>query len=116
MLWRNTSVVPRCSEAVDSRSAQGYCHNMEQRSAIVMAAYTASKSQTQGRPGWSINFRHPLRRDARNKPGLKVRRGLGTTDTSEADELVGQMNQLLGDERWWSIARRAEALAQFHPN
>lgn len=78
-----------------------------------MATYTSSKSQTQGRPGWSINFRHPLRRDARNKPGLKVRRGLGTTDIGEAENLVAQMNQLLGDERWWSITRRAEAAAQF---
>jgi hypothetical protein len=78
-----------------------------------MSNYTASKSQTQGRPGWSINFRHPLRRDSRNKAGLKVRRGLGTTSADEADELVRQMNALLGDDRWWSITRRVEALAQF---
>lgn len=78
-----------------------------------MAIYTASKSQTQGRPGWSINFRHPLRRDSRNKLGLKVRRGLGTTSADEADDLVRQMNALLGDERWWSVTRRTEALAEF---
>lgn len=78
-----------------------------------MVTYTAAKSQTQGRPGWSINFRHPLRRDARNKPGLKVRRGLGTTDANEADTLVDQMNLLLADEKWWSLARRAEAAVQF---
>lgn len=78
-----------------------------------MTTYTASKSQTQGRPGWSINFRHPLRRDSRNKPGLKVRRGLGTTSADEADDLVRQMNALLGDDRWWSITRRTEALADF---
>ena len=78
-----------------------------------MTAYTASKSQTQNRPGWSINFRHPLRRDARNKPGLKVRRGLGTTSSEEADLLVVQMNRLLGDDRWWSITRRTEALSEF---
>ena len=78
-----------------------------------MTTYTASKSQTQGRPGWSINFRHPLRRDSRNKPGLKVRRGLGTTSADEADDLVRQMNALLGDDRWWSITRRTEALAEF---
>ncbi|WP_375289778.1 hypothetical protein [Qipengyuania sp.] len=78
-----------------------------------MTIYTASKSQAQGRPGWSINFRHPLRRDSRNKPGLKVRRGLGTTSADEAEHLVRQMNALLGDDRWWSITRRAEALAEF---
>jgi energy-coupling factor transporter ATP-binding protein EcfA2 len=78
-----------------------------------MPIYTAAKSQSQGRPGWSINFRHPLRRDARNKPGLKVRRGLGTTDAAEAEKLVGQMNTLLADERWWGLARRVEAAVQF---
>jgi hypothetical protein len=78
-----------------------------------MTTYTASKSQTQGRPGWSINFRHPLRRDSRNKPGLKVRRGLGTTSADEADDLVRQMNALLSDDRWWSITRRVEALVEF---
>lgn len=79
----------------------------------VMVAYTASKSQTQGRPGWSINFRHPLRRDSRNRLGLKVRRGLGTTSAEEADNLVTQMNQLLSDDTWWSINRRVEALSRF---
>lgn len=78
-----------------------------------MTIYTASKSQTQGRPGWSINFRHPLRRDVRNKPGLKVRRGLGTTDSEEADSLVSQMNELLSDDRWWSLIRRSEAASKF---
>lgn len=78
-----------------------------------MANYTASKSQTQGRPGWSINFRHPLRRDSRNKPGLKVRRGLGTTSAEEADALVVQMNELLADDKWWSLIRRAEAATRF---
>ncbi len=80
---------------------------------MAVSGYTSSKSQTQGRPGWSINFRHPLRRDARNKPGLKVRRGLGTTDPTEADNLVSQMNALLADDRWWSLTRRAEAATQF---
>jgi energy-coupling factor transporter ATP-binding protein EcfA2 len=78
-----------------------------------MVSYTASKSQTQNRPGWSINFRHPLRRDARNKLGLKVRRGLGTADAAEAEKLVSEMNALLGDEKWWSITRKAEALQKF---
>jgi energy-coupling factor transporter ATP-binding protein EcfA2 len=78
-----------------------------------MVAYTASKSQTQNRPGWSINFRHPLRKDGRNKSGLKVRRGLGTTDPNEADLLVAEMNRLLGDERWWSITRKADASQEF---
>lgn len=78
-----------------------------------MTAYTASKSSTPGRPGWSISFRHPLRNDSRGKPGLKMRRGLNTTDPSRADELVAQMNELLGDPSWWSAARRREAEGKF---
>lgn len=78
-----------------------------------MPNYTASKSSTPGRPGWSISFRHPLRNDSRGKPGLKMRRGLNTTDSSRADELVAQMNELLGDPSWWNAARRREAEAKF---
>ena len=64
-----------------------------------------------GRPGWSVIFSHPLRRDARGKLGLKIRRGLDTTDEDRADKLVEQLNQLLSDRRWWSADRRADALA-----
>lgn len=70
--------------------------------------YTATKTRS-GRPGWSVIFRHPLRRDARGKPGLKVRRGLNTSDDREADELVGQIKKLLADRSWWSADRRADA-------
>ncbi len=75
-------------------------------------AYTASKTRS-NRPGWSVTFTHPLRRDARGKFGLKVRRGLGTTDPAEADRLVGQINQLLADRSWWDLGRRDEAQHQF---
>lgn len=75
-------------------------------------AYTASKTRS-NRPGWSVTFTHPLRRDARGKFGLKVRRGLGTTDPAEADRLVGQVNQLLADRSWWDLGRRDEAQQQF---
>lgn len=76
-------------------------------------AYTASKSPTQGRPGFSISFRHPCRLDSKGKPGLKMRRGLGTADPKEADALVAQMNELLADESWWNGAKYPEALRQF---
>jgi hypothetical protein len=75
--------------------------------------YTASKSRTQGRPGFSISFRHPLRNDSKNRPGLKVRRGLNTTDESEADRLVAQMNELLADQSWWNVTRCQEAEGTF---
>ena len=74
--------------------------------------HKASKTQS-NRPGWSITFNHPRRSDARGKPGLKVRRGLRTTDDAEADRMVEQLNEILADPAWWSIDRRAEAARQF---
>ena len=60
--------------------------------------YSASLSQTQGRSGFSIIFRHPARRDhASGKPGVRVRRGLGTRDEAEAERLRDELNVILGD-------------------
>lgn len=75
--------------------------------------YTASKSRTQGRPGWTVSFRHPLRNDTKGRPGLKMRRGLNTTDANEADRLVAEMNTILSDTSWWSVTKRAEAERTF---
>jgi GTPase SAR1 family protein len=77
------------------------------------SSYRASKFQTQGRPGWTIVFRHPLRNDAKGKPGLKIRRGLGTDDAVEADQLIEEMNRLLSDEGWWNAGKRGEAEFKF---
>ena len=74
--------------------------------------HRASKTRS-NRPGWSVTFSHPRRSDAHGKFGLKVRRGLGTTDDAEADRLVAQINVLLNDDTWWSIDRRAEAEQRF---
>jgi ABC-type dipeptide/oligopeptide/nickel transport system ATPase subunit len=41
--------------------------------------------------------------------GLRVRRGLGTSDEVEAQRLVDQLNEVLGDEQWWKPAMRATA-------
>lgn len=71
--------------------------------------YVASKSQTQGRPGYSVTFRHPLRKDSQGKPGLKIRRGLSTSDPAAADALIIEMNTLLSDPSWWNAIKRTEA-------
>ena len=75
--------------------------------------YTATKTRSNNRPGWSVTFSHPRRSDARGKFGLKVRRGLGTTDDAKADLLVEQLNTLLANESWWSLDRRIEAERHF---
>lgn len=76
--------------------------------------YTASKSRTQGRDGWSVIFRHPVRVDpATGKAGRRVRRGLGTADDAEADRLVVQLNEILSAEELWEPSARAKAAGRF---
>lgn len=77
-------------------------------------SFTAGKTRA-NRPGWSVTFRHPLRSDSRGKPGLKIRKGLGTSDDSTADTMVEQLNTLLADQSWWSVDRKNDAESQFDP-
>ena len=80
------------------------------------ARYSASLSQTQGRSGFSIIFRHPARRDdASGKSGVRVRRGLGTRDEAEAERLRSELNVLLGDPEYHNAAARPEAERRFDP-
>jgi hypothetical protein len=71
--------------------------------------YTARKILPAGRNGWVIEFRHPLVKDDRGKPGRKIRRGLGTNISEKANELVQQMNVLLSSEEYWSSAGKLNA-------
>jgi hypothetical protein len=77
--------------------------------------YTASKLASKDGSAWVLSFRHPLRLDPRGKQGLKIRRGLGETDSAKAQMIVDEMNELLGDPDWHSPARRAEAEKRFSP-
>jgi signal recognition particle receptor subunit beta len=47
------------------------------------------------------------------KPGLRVRRGLGTADEHEANTLVEQLNQILTDQTLWTLAARLSAEQRF---
>lgn len=77
--------------------------------------FLATLSRSQGRNAWAVIFRHPVRIDPNTgKPGLRVRQGLGTSDDSQAAELKDHLNQLLGDEAFWSLPARAEAEKRFH--
>src|SRR5689334_11881369 len=75
--------------------------------------YIASKSQTQGRAGWAVIFRHPVRLDGAGKPGRRARRGLGHPDPGEADRLVAQLNEVLRTRELWDPAARSVAAARF---
>ncbi len=83
---------------------------------MVNPRYSASLSRTQGRSGFSIIFRHPARQDEANgKPGVRVRRGLGTRDEAEAERLRNELNVLLGGPEYHDPAARAEAERRFDP-
>lgn len=71
-----------------------------------MVKFKASKAKGTGRESWSIVFRHPLRKDASGKMGLRIRRGLGTTDEYEAERLTEQMNEILSDSSLWDLSAR----------
>ena len=76
--------------------------------------YKATLSQSQGREGWSVIFRHPVLLDrATGKPGRRVRRGLGTRNEAEARGLILQLNMLLADRIFWSAGARTSALNRF---
>lgn len=76
--------------------------------------YTASISQS-GRQGWAVIFRHPARLDEENRPGRRVRRGLGTRDLVEAEKLKGQVNELLADRAYWQPSAEPAAALRFDP-
>lgn len=78
-----------------------------------MKYYTATKSRNQGREGWSVIFRHPARLDAGTNKPRRVRRGLSTTDETEATNLVEQLNELLRTEELWESTSRAVATGRF---
>lgn len=78
--------------------------------------FRASLSQSQGREGWSVIFRHPLKTDkATGKPGRRVRKGLDTRERLDAEEVVRQLNALLGNEDYWSLSAKPTASARFDP-
>jgi len=79
-----------------------------------MKFYTASRSRNQGREAWSVIFRHPARLDlATGRTGRRVRRGLGTSDETEATMLVDQLNELLSTPELWEATARATAVGRF---
>ncbi len=77
--------------------------------------YKAALSRSQGRGGWCVLFKHPLRSTRDGKPGLRVRRGLGTDDQSEAQSLVDQLNEILNDQKMWNPTEKKRAEQRFHP-
>lgn len=68
---------------------------------------------SKGRAGWCVIFRHPVARTPDGKQKLRVRRGLGTRDDAEAKELVNQLNSILSEPSYWSLAAKSQAEASY---
>ena len=78
--------------------------------------HKAALSQSQGREGWSVIFRHPVLLDrTTGKPGRRVRRGLGTKDQKAGGRLVAELNELLADKEFWEPSSIPRAMARFNP-
>src|SRR5436309_2563936 len=81
---------------------------------MVERSHRATLSQSQGREGWSVIFRHPVLPDrATGKAGRRIRRGLGTRDKDEATDLIGTLNEILADRNYWDPSSRSSAEARF---
>lgn len=80
-----------------------------------MRYYTASRTRDAGRERYSVIFRHPVRLDTVGRPGRRVKRGLGTTDTPEADRLIAELDILLSSKEYWTYAARGTAEGRFDP-
>ena len=74
--------------------------------------YKATLSGEQGRSGWCVIFRHPVRKNA-DGTAVRIRRGLGTREREEAEKLVGQLNEILGDRNFWTPTAKAKAEAAY---
>ena len=75
--------------------------------------YRATLSQSHGREGWSVIFRHPVRMDVSGKTGKRIRRGLGTRDLAEAERLIEQLNVILSEPSYWNASARPLAQNRF---
>jgi len=80
-----------------------------------MAEKQKSATLSKGRASWCVIFRHPVCRAADGRNHLRVRRGLGASDKAEAQTLVEQMNEILGDPSYWKLGEREHAGQQFDP-
>src|SRR5262249_7589186 len=81
---------------------------------MVGRIHKAALSQSQGREGWSVIFRHPVLLDrTTGKPGRRIRRGLGTKVKKVAGRLIAELNELLADKEFWEPSSVPRATTRF---
>jgi hypothetical protein len=80
-----------------------------------MSERATTATLSKGRSGWCLIFRHPVCQSQDGRQRLRVRRGLGTRDDEEAQRLVDELNEILGEPNMWTPASRERAEAKYHP-
>lgn len=79
-----------------------------------MTLHTATRSRNRGRGNYSVIFRHPAMMDlGTGQPGRRLRMSLGTSDETEADILVDELNEILGTRELWDRSARVDAASRF---
>lgn len=79
-----------------------------------MAARDSKATVSKGRESYCVVFRHPVVKAPDGRGKLRVRRGLGTRDESEAARRVEQMNEILSNSEMHTVAARGQAAAKYH--
>lgn len=70
-------------------------------------------NQPKEKKSFTVSFRHPVVKDKGGKYGLKVHRSLKTNDENVARDLISQIEKIVNDDTWWSLAKRNEAYDHF---
>lgn len=91
----------------------GAWNNTEQHWRCVMSDGKARATLSKGRQSWCVIFRHPVCPGPDGKQKLRVRRGLGTSEQSEAQFFVDQLNEILDEPALWNPSSREAAAQRF---
>lgn len=75
---------------------------------------TFKASLSRGRQKWCVIFCHPMIPDeATGKPGLRVRRGLGTENREEAQSIIDDLSAILANPDFHKLGARDLAARQY---
>jgi energy-coupling factor transporter ATP-binding protein EcfA2 len=78
-----------------------------------MTVELVAKSRSQNGKSWCVLFEHPFRKDPGAQTGQPVRAGLQTNEEEEAEKLRKQLQDLTGDESFWTPKAKTKAKTLF---
>lgn len=78
-----------------------------------MAVKIVTKSRSRNGKSWCVSFEHPFRQQPGTKKGQPVRAALHTNGEEEAEKLRKQLQDLVGDEAFWTLKAKVKAKTVF---